>query len=83
MPWPEGAQRALANRLALRARLRVDSALGRIDGHQSGENVAAIGQNRWPPLGRNQWPLTGGVKRVDQPTMLSTCGFAARHDCSS
>jgi hypothetical protein len=35
------------------------SALGRTDGHQRGQNMAAIGENRWPPLGKNRWPLTG------------------------
>jgi hypothetical protein len=41
-------------RLALRARIRDDSALGRTDGHQRGENMTATGENRWPPAGRNR-----------------------------
>jgi DNA replication protein DnaC len=42
------------------SRPRVDSALGRSDGHQWGEKMAAAGEIRWPPLGRNRWPLTAG-----------------------
>ena len=45
--------------LALRARLRDDApVVGTSDGRQRGENMAASGENRWPPLGRNRWPLT-------------------------
>ena len=52
------AQRAIAAPLGLRPQLRDDSALGRTDGHQRGDNVTAAGENRWPYLGRNRWPLT-------------------------
>ena len=61
LAWAEKDGVHFANTSDLRSCSATTGALpdtGRTDGHQRGENMAAVGENRWPPLGRNRWPLT-------------------------
>ena len=81
-PLPLNAPRALdcARPTAFApSRPRAPNDHGENHGRQRGENMAATGEIRWPPLGRTRWPLTGEVSLVRLVELAgSSCATRAK-----